>query len=143
MRSNTDAIKIIYLKCTSQWFSVSFQSCSGHHHEFQNIFPQRNPNLLVCCVLSHVLLFMTPWTVDCRRPPLSMGFSRQEYWSGLSLPSPGDLHHPGIEPESPVPPALADGFFTTEPFGKPYPLAVTPCFSFPSSWQLLIHLLSL
>ena len=48
--------------------------------------------------------------------PLSMGFPRQESWSGLLFPSPGDLHDPGIEPMSP---ALADGFFTTEPPGKP------------------------
>ena len=45
-----------------------------------------------------------------------MGFSRQEYWSGLPFPSPGDLRDPGIEPESP---ALADGFFTSEPPGMP------------------------
>ena len=45
-----------------------------------------------------------------------MGFSRQEYWSGLPFPSPGDLPDPGIEPMSP---ALAGGFFTTEPLGKP------------------------
>ena len=42
-----------------------------------------------------------PWTVACQAP-LSMGFSRQEYWSGLPFPSPGDRPHPGIEPESPV-----------------------------------------
>ena len=42
----------------------------------------------------------TPWTVACQAP-LSMGFSRQEYWSGLSFPSPGDLPDPGIEPRSP------------------------------------------
>ena len=47
--------------------------------------------------------------------PLSMGFSRQEYWSGLSYPPPGDLSDPGIEPRSP---ALAGGFFTTEPPGN-------------------------
>ena len=41
--------------------------------------------------------FATPWTIACQ-VPLSMGFSRQEYWSGLSFPSPGDLAHPGIEP---------------------------------------------
>ena len=46
-----------------------------------------------------------------------MGFPRQEYWSGLPFPSPGDLPHPGIEPVSP---ALAGGFFTTEPSGKPH-----------------------
>ena len=47
--------------------------------------------------LSHVLLFETLWTVD-RQSPLSMGFSRQEYWSGLPYPSPGDLPDPGINP---------------------------------------------
>ena len=47
--------------------------------------------------------------------PLSMEFSRQEYWNGLPFPSPGDLPHPGIEPASLVPPALAGGFFVTAP----------------------------
>ena len=51
---------------------------------------------------------------------LSMGFPRQEYWSGLPFLSPADLPDPGIEPESPKSPALAGGFFTTEPPGKPY-----------------------
>ena len=46
------------------------------------------------------LTLATPWTV-ARQTPLSMGFSRQEYWSGLPFPSPGDLPDPGIEPESP------------------------------------------
>ena len=44
-------------------------------------------------------LTVTPWTVACQAP-LSMGFSRQEYWSGLPFPSPGDLPHPGIKPGS-------------------------------------------
>ena len=51
--------------------------------------------------LSHVQLFVTPWTVAHQAPP-SMGFSRQEYWSGLPFPSPGDLPDPGIEPVSPA-----------------------------------------
>ena len=51
--------------------------------------------------LSHVQLFATPWTVAYQAPP-SMGFSRQEYWSGLLFPSPGDLPNPGIEPGSPA-----------------------------------------
>ena len=51
--------------------------------------------------LSHVQLFVTPWTVSYRAPP-SMGFSRQEYLSGLPFPSPEDLPNPGIEPRSPV-----------------------------------------
>ena len=48
---------------------------------------------------SRVRLFATPWTVPCQAP-LSMGFSRQEYWSGLPVPSPGDLPNPGIKPRS-------------------------------------------
>ena len=51
--------------------------------------------------LSLVQLFETPWTVACQAP-LSMGFSRQEYWSGLPIPSPGDLSDPAIEPGSPL-----------------------------------------
>ena len=51
--------------------------------------------------------------------PLSIGFSRQEYWSGLPFPSPGDLPDPGMETESLTSPALAGGIFTTEPPGKP------------------------
>ena len=61
---------------------------------------------------SHVRLFETPWTV-ARQAPLSMEFSRQEYWSGLPFSSPGDLLDPEIEPVSLTFPALADGFFTT------------------------------
>ena len=66
-------------------------------------------------VLSCVLLFVTPGTVALQAP-LSMAFSRQEYWSGLPFPSPGDLPNPGIKPVSP---ALAGKFFTTEPPEKP------------------------
>ena len=61
-----------------------------------------------------IILFATPQTVACQAP-LSMEFSRQEYWSGLPFPPPGDLPDPGIEPKSPVAPALAGGFFTTGP----------------------------
>ena len=67
------------------------------------------------CVLSHfsrVQLFVTLWTI-AHQSPLSMGFFRQEYWSGLSFPPPGDLLNPGIEPESLTSPALAGGFFTS------------------------------
>ena len=67
---------------------------------------------------SHVQLFATSWTV-AHHVPLSMGFPRQEYWSGLPFPLPGDLPDPGIEPSSPASPALAGRFFTTEPPGKP------------------------
>ena len=61
--------------------------------------------------------FVTPWTVD-HQAPLSMGFLKQEYWRGLPFLSPGHLPDPGIEPASP---ALASKFFTTEPWGSPYP----------------------
>ena len=57
--------------------------------------------------LSHVRLLVTPWTVVYEVPP-SMEFSRQEYWSGLPFPSPGDLPDPGIEPGSPT--LQVDGF---------------------------------
>ena len=53
-------------------------------------------NVLHMCILSHVRLFVTPWTV-ARQAPLSMEFSRQEYWSGLLFPSPRDLPDLGIE----------------------------------------------
>ena len=61
---------------------------------------------------SHVWLFATPWTV-AHQAPLSMGFSRQEYWSGLPFPPPGDLPKPGIEPIPLMSSALAGRFFTT------------------------------
>ena len=65
--------------------------------------------------LSHVQLFVTPWTV-AHLALLSMGFSRQEYWSGLPFPSPGNLPDPGIEPRSPT---LRADALTSEPPGKP------------------------
>ena len=74
--------------------------------------------LCSCPVAKPGLTLATPWTVS-RQAPLSLGFSRQEYRSGWSFPPPGGLPDPGIESESPVSPALAGGFFTTEPPGKP------------------------
>ena len=62
--------------------------------------------------------FVISWTVALQAS-LFMGFPRQEYWSGLPFPSPGDLPDPGVETASPVSPALAGRFFTTEPPGKP------------------------
>ena len=67
-------------------------------------------------LLSRVRLFATLWTV-AHPAPLPTGFSRQEYWSGLPFPSPGDLPDPGIEPRSP---ALQADALTSEPSGKPY-----------------------
>ena len=70
------------------------------------------------CVLGHftrVRLFVTLWIVACQAL-LSMGFSRQNYWSGLPCPPPGDLPNPGIEPRSP---ALQEDSLPSEPPGKP------------------------
>ena len=72
------------------------------------------------CMLScfsHVRLTVTPWTAACQAP-LSMEFSKQEYWRGLPCPLSGDLPNPRIEPMPLVSPALAVGFFTTGPPGK-------------------------
>ena len=72
--------------------------------------------------LNHVQLSATPWTVAHQAPP-SMEFSRQEYWSGLPFPSPGDLPNPGIEPRSPV---LWTDALPSEPPGNPFHLE-SPC----------------
>ena len=65
--------------------------------------------------LSRIQLFATPWTV-AHQAPASMEFSRQEYWSGLSFPSPGDLPDPGMEPQSPT---LQADALPSEPPGNP------------------------
>ena len=93
----------------------------------RNSFPQGHQSLLakpgntlalpyaLCEADGHVWFFATPWTVDSQAP-LSMEFSRQEYWSGLPFPSPGDFPKPGIEPGSP---ALQAESLQSEPPGKP------------------------
>ena len=78
--------------------------------------------------LSHVQLFATPWSVPYQAPP-SMGFSRQEHWSGLPFPSPGDLPDPGIEPWSP---AFQADTLTSEPPGK-------CCNRCSANWELNIE----
>ena len=67
-------------------------------------------------LLSRVRLFATPWTV-AHQVPLSMGFPRQEYWSGLPFPSPGNFPDPEIEPRSP---ALQADALPSEPWGSPH-----------------------
>ena len=81
-------------------------------------------NSVCVCSCTRAQFFVTPWTAG-RQAPLSMEFSRQEYWSGLPLSSPGDLPNPGIEPTSPASPTLAGRFFTTEPPGKPLQNSLT------------------
>ena len=69
-------------------------------------------------VLNHTQLFEIPWSIALEAP-LSMGFPRQEYWSGLPFPSLGDPPNPGIEPVSSVSPALWADPLPPEPLGKP------------------------
>ena len=69
------------------------------------------------CVFQRFCLFVSPWTVT-RQAPLTMGLSRQDYWSGLPFPPPGDLPDSGIEPASPESPAPAGGFFTRESLNR-------------------------
>ena len=84
-------------------------------------------------MLSHlhpVQRFVTPWTIARQTPP-SMGFSRQEYWSGVPCPPPGDLPDPGTESTSLTSPALAGGLFiTSTTWGAP-----------GAAWVLSLHLL--
>ena len=90
----------------------------GLLHCRQTLYPlshQGRPILSKVKSLGHVRLFATPWTV-AYQAPLSMGFSRQEYWSGLPFPSPGDLPNPGIEPRSST---FQADTLTSEPPGKP------------------------
>ena len=82
--------------------------------------PHFLPDLKSSCVLnhfSHVRLSAPQGTV-AHQVPLSMGFSRQEYWSELPCPPPENLYNPGIEPTSLMSPALADRFFTTSAPGE-------------------------
>ena len=72
---------------------------------------------IVLSHFSHIQLFATQCTVACQAP-LSMGFSRQKYWSGLPFLSPGDLPNPGIEPVFLMSPALAAGSLPVAPLGK-------------------------
>ena len=89
------------------------------YHSIRNIRISMRVCVCVCArALSRVRFFVTPCTVS-HQAPLFMEFSRQEYWSGLPFPSPGDLTDPRIEATSPVSPALAGRFFTTEQPVKP------------------------
>ena len=122
------------------------------------------------CVLSRfssVWLFVTPWTV-AHQAPLSMGFTRQEYWSGLPGPPPGNLHNPGIKPVSSVSSALKADSLLLSHWGNPsqpyiyiYPLSLKPhrhkppshpsksshstelsslCYTAVSFWLLILHM---
>ena len=70
-------------------------------------------------MLSCVQFFATPWFVECQVAPLSMGFSRQEYWSASQFPPPGDLLDTGIKPKSPAVPAFQADFLPLSHWGSP------------------------
>ena len=107
-------ILINQMQKINSWY-ISSQDNNIKKKAVQLGFPKNWLFCIVCVcaqLLSLIWLFVTPWTVT-HQAPLSMGFSGQEYWSGLPCPSSGDLPHPGIEPTSLVRPALAGRFFTT------------------------------
>ena len=105
VRDTTISCRLLFLL----WRVPSFHTCDKG-----SSITIRQVGIRVC-MLSHVWLFATPWTI-AHQAPLSMGFPRQEYWSGLPLPSPGDLPDPGTEPGSPV---LHADSLPSEPPGKP------------------------
>ena len=103
------SFKLRHLISPSQWGKQAVRGARKSGSEQSLVGPERS---IVLSHFSHVWLFVTPWTVTCQAS-LSMGFSRQEYWSGLPFPSPRDLPNPGIEPVCLMSPALAGRFFTT------------------------------
>ena len=88
----------------------TFPAQTSAHTDFQG--------LVHTCMLSRVRLFGTPWTA-ARQAPLSMEFSKQEYWSVLPFPPPGDLSDPGIEPGSLASPAWVGRFLSLSQLGSP------------------------
>ena len=111
---------LLYINSITSHPTELFHHLECVFHCFPWIAQERNHRIckhnyffLCCCCLASQSrqVLATPWTVTRQAPP-SMGLPRQEYWSGLPFPSPRDLPDPGIKPESP---ALAGGFFTTEP----------------------------
>ena len=96
-----DAVKVLHSICQQLWKTQHWPQ-DWKSSIFIPIPKKGNgKECLKVKSLSHVQLFATPWTVAYQASP-SMGFSRQEYWSGLPFPSPGDLPDPGIEPRSPT-----------------------------------------
>ena len=111
---------------TREWHQQSL--FLTHYLKHPSILPLINlyyfayrPIMTIClhaCMLSHVQVFLTSRTA-ANEAPLSIQFSPKEHWSRLPYLPPRDPPNPGIKPTSPVSPALASGFFTTEPPGRP------------------------
>ena len=109
------------MKCSTwTYFDIYFEPINSGIKFFLDFYVWFQMLLISWCVLSHfshVRLSVTLWTV-AHQAPLSMGFSRQEYWSGLPCPPPEGLPNPGIKPMSPMAPALQADSWTTESLGK-------------------------
>ena len=106
---------MIFVFWMLSWLAFSFSSFTFIKRLFSSLFSAVRVVSFACAKwLQLCPTLCVPWTGACQAP-LSMGFYRQEYWSGLPFPSPGDLPDPGIEPRSLPSPALAGGFFTTTP----------------------------
>ena len=112
----------ISLSCTILYS----QNCLNDEKSFRrSYFVSTSFNVIFSLVLlllnhfSHIQLLATPWTIACQAP-LSIGFSRQEYWSGLTCPPPGNLPNRGIKPASLTFPALAGRYFTTRATWEDY-----------------------
>ena len=102
-------------------FPGSIGKSSWEFGDAENWRGERGLVRVVCCMLchiSHVWLSVAPWTV-AHQAPLSMEFPRQEYWSGLPCPPPGDLPNSGIEPASPTPPSLQVDSWPLSQLGSP------------------------
>ena len=112
-------------KTTKQYSTQLPASVIPRRMEGTDNYTQGHSQPTVCVqLLSHIRLLVSPWTVACQAP-LSVGLSRQEYWSGSPCPPLGDLPDSGTESKSPACPALqADFFFTTDSSGKPLRLLV-------------------
>ena len=109
--------------CMKVPLAVSSVCNDGHKEKAESVNPS-------CCCSAVSDSFVTLWTV-AHQSPLSLGFPRQESWSGLPFPSPGDLSNPETAPESP---ALAGRFFTTQSPGKAIPESV------PKACNLYIYI---
>ena len=105
-------------KNPSIWLALIYQR--KKNNSITNLVAIQNlqPSLWMLSHFSHVRLFVMLWTV-AHQAPLSMGFSRQEYWSGLPCPPPGDLPDSGMEPLSPVTPALQVDSLPLSHLGSP------------------------
>ena len=111
-KSNPMGKNVLFNKwCCSSWTSIGRINKAPNKISY---LLQKLTQSVHAYSLSCVQLFMTPWTV-AHQVPLSMGFSRQEYWSGLPCPLPGDLPNPGIKPRSPT---LQADSLPPEPPGK-------------------------